>query len=94
MKNIDYVHIMEDGAPYHIDAATVRRKQYKEDDWEGWESRTWLSSSPVLNPIENLWHILRSEIRKRRPKILKKEDLMRALVEEWEKLDIRVINHL
>jgi hypothetical protein len=47
-----------------------------------------------LNPIENLWHILHSKIRKRRPKILKKEDLIYALVEEWEKLYIAVVNHL
>ena len=49
---------------------------------------------PDLNPIENLWHILRAKIRKRRPKVLKKEDLMHALLEEWEQLDIGVVNHL
>jgi len=94
MEDVGYVHVMEDGAPYHKGAATARRKQYEQDGWEGWGPGTWPSSSPDLNPIENLWHILRTNIRKHRPKVLKKEDLMHALEEEWEKLDIELLNRL
>jgi hypothetical protein len=32
----------------------------------GWGPGTWPSSSPDLNPIKNLWHILRGNIRKRK----------------------------
>jgi hypothetical protein len=31
MEDVGYVHIMEDGAPYHMGAANARRKQYEED---------------------------------------------------------------
>jgi hypothetical protein len=31
MKDVDYVHIMEDGAPYHMGATMMKRKQYEED---------------------------------------------------------------
>jgi len=94
MEDVGYIHVMEDGAPYHMGAATARRKQYEQDGWEGWGPGTWPSSSLDRNPIENLWHILRTNIRKRRLKVLKKKELMYTLEEEWEKLDIELLNRL
>ncbi|KAJ1519178.1 hypothetical protein ONE63_011216 [Megalurothrips usitatus] len=40
--------------------------------------------SPDLNPIEHLWHKLEVEVRKRH--ISNKNDLKKALSEEWEKI--------
>ena len=40
--------------------------------------------SPDINPIENLWHLVDVEIRKR--KITNKSDLQRVLSEEWTKI--------
>src|SRR5256885_4326802 len=42
----------------------------------------WPSNSPDLNPIENLWAIVKRNIEQRRPKNL--EDLEMFMVEEWE----------
>jgi DDE superfamily endonuclease len=57
-------------------------------------TRIWPSSSPDLNPIENLWHILCSNIRKRRVQPRNKEALIDALQEEWGKIDIEKVRNL
>jgi hypothetical protein len=51
-----------------------------------------LPQSPDINPIENLWHILDMKIRKR--KISNKNDLKKALVEEWQKIPQEVTQKL
>lgn len=56
------------------------------------------SNSPDLNPIENVWHILKSRLRKRFAKGEKRphseDELWEALVEEWERLDQDTLNKL
>ena len=94
MEDRGLLYVMEDGAPYHKGVASVRRKQLEEYGWEGWGPGTWPANSPDLNPIENVWHVLKTRIRKRRPRVLTREALKVALMEEWENLDIEVINDL
>ncbi|CAK9809123.1 Transposable element Tcb2 transposase [Anthophora quadrimaculata] len=48
--------------------------------------------SPDINPIENLWHLLNIEIRKR--KISNKTDLQRIILQEWPKISKEITKKL
>lgn len=54
----------------------------------------WPANSPDLNPLENLWHILRTNINKRKPKPMWKQDLIAVLTEEWKLIPKYKINAL
>jgi len=94
MEDCGLLWMMEDGAPYHQGVASRRRKQLQEVGWEGWGPGTWPSNSPDLNPIENVWHILKSQIRKRPIQPKNKQQLIDAVLGEWEKIPIEMINNL
>ncbi|CAF1540052.1 unnamed protein product, partial [Adineta ricciae] len=52
----------------------------------------WPSNSPDLNPIENLWSILKRRVEKRRPSNI--NELDQFLHEEWENIDLKIVNNL
>ena len=94
MKECGHVRVMEDGAPYHQGVASRRREQLQEDGWERWGPGTWPSNSLDLNPIENVWPILKRRVRARKDEIHSKKDLMKILVEEWENVPIEFVNNI
>jgi hypothetical protein len=73
--------LIEDNASPH--AATFRR---------GWHAyyeinrMIWPANSPDLNPIENVWRLLKYRIGKRFPKTI--DELRQYLIEEWDRLTI------
>jgi transposase len=52
----------------------------------------WPSNSPDVNPVENLWSIIKRRVEKRKPINLQELDMF--LHEEWDKTDMLVLNHL
>jgi len=90
MENVGNLLMMKDELPYHKGVASERRAELEKDEWigwgsEGWGSEIWLANSSDLNPIENLWHILRNRIWKHKIQPRTKEALIEALQEEWAK---------
>jgi hypothetical protein len=70
--------LMEDGAPIH------RAKVSK--DWReqcSIKSFQWPAQSPDLNPIENVWSILKNAVHHRRIRPRTVKDMLTALNEEW-----------
>jgi len=52
----------------------------------------WPANSPDLNPIENLWSIVKHNVEKRMPENI--SELKQYLVEEWEKIPCSMLSNL
>lgn len=68
------------------DNARVHTAKLTQEAFRGSDIRCihWPANSPELNPIENVWAILKSRINKRRPRPLTKQEMADAISEEWE----------
>ena len=72
---------MEDGAPSHIAKAT-KILHNRNDLWR----MKWPANSPNLNPIKNVWRLLKYRVGKRFPKT--DEEVRQYIEEEWERLQV------
>ena len=81
--------VVEDGAPVHRSkVAQSFRDTYAMD------TLPHPAQSPDMNPIEHVWYLMKIGINKQAVKPRNEEELKRALLEEWEKIDIKIINNL
>lgn len=84
-----YMYFQQDNASCHKSKTSMR-----------WFSRNHIKlfshppSSPDLNPIENLWSILKNHIRSRVHQPTSTEELKQAIQEAWDSLTIDDINGL
>jgi transposase len=52
----------------------------------------WPSNSPDVNPVENLWSIIKRRVEKRKP--INLDELDKFLHEEWAKIDLVTLSNL
>ena len=76
-----YMLWMDDGAGYHTSKSTTKWRLQA-----GLIRMDWPAQSPDLNPIENLWRIIKLRVSGRRHRIHSVDEMKRAIQEEWEKL--------
>ena len=70
------------------DNARVHTVKHTQDAFQNANIDTmkWPANSPDLNPIENVWSLLKSRINKRQPRPHIKQEMTDAINEEWENL--------
>ena len=54
MEELEDILVLRDGVPYYRSIASVRHRQYEEDDLSSWRPGIWPANPPGLNPLENL----------------------------------------
>jgi transposase len=81
------VFFQQDGATSHTSKASVEFIKQNINLIENWPS-----NSPDLSPIENLWGIIKHALQEKEVSSL--EELKIILIDEWNKIDMAVINSL
>jgi transposase len=78
----------DNASPHRSKVATAFRTK------SGLRTLTWPAQSPDLNPIENLWAIIKNRIRNRRNKPSSLPELERLVQREWKAIPRHVIENL
>ncbi|KAH0603170.1 uncharacterized protein H6S33_008174 [Morchella sextelata] len=72
---------MEDNAPAH---KAIINQQHR--DYYNIPSLVWPACSPDLNPIENIWNLLKNRINMRSPHPKGVDEMRVAITDEWNRI--------
>ena len=81
---------MQDGATCHY--STYSRRKFFEK--QGFQPIKWPPQSPDLNPIENLWSILKEGLWRRRSEIKNEKDTWKIAQELWSKIPEELVKKI
>ena len=87
----NYVYFQQDGAPAHRARATTK---YLQEEGVFPYIFPWPAGSPDANPIEKLWNLMKQRISVRSPRPIKKDTLIAAIQEEWDRFSALEIGEL
>ena len=84
LKSADDLHMknfifQQDNNPKHTSALITEYLDIKRI-----KTMSWPPQSPDMNPIENLWHYLKTKIAQRNPKNIR--ELGEITIEEWKRI--------
>ena len=79
--------LQEDNDPKHTSGKAQKQKKDNHVN-----TLSWLSQSPDLNPIENVWSVLKVNVSNYKPSSIK--DLKRIIKKEWNALDKTLAENL
>lgn len=74
--------MQEDNAPWHTAKIVTNYLKNKKV-----ARMVWPPQSPDLNPIENLWKVIKDMISKRKHKVRNTKDMRLALKEVWPQIE-------
>ena len=84
--NEDKLIYQGDNDPKHTELVKIWKNDYQI------KSIDWPSNSPDLNPIENVWHILKSEIEQTQTNST--EEFIKCIEDKWKHIPIEIINKI
>jgi hypothetical protein len=79
--------LQQDNDPKHT--SRVAKDFIKEN---GIRTINWPSNSPDLNPIENMWHLIKNNVEKRLSKNI--DELKKFMTEEWDAIPETTVKNL